>query len=275
MSTTDVNTAHREHVEPSDGRPEARGRRDPGLRRRSFEGVLRAPRLAARRGLQLRQRLPRRAVHAAGIRCIGAVRHEHHDRRHPVPPKACTWSCPTSRRRATELAARGADVTEVFHPGAPGGQFEPAGRDARVGGIDEHRASYGSFAILRDPDGNALAAPRGHDAAPGPHRRDRDHLRVDRRPRGRDAARIGRARRTRSPHRQGRSELARLVRGLHGRRAGRHAAARMSHTSPRSDHVHDQDARDDEVRRRSSTPPRSPTSVPAVRRSSATAPTAT
>jgi catechol 2,3-dioxygenase-like lactoylglutathione lyase family enzyme len=54
-----------------------------------------------------------------------------------------------------ELVGRGADVTEVFHPSAPGGQFEPAGGGARVGGIDEHRASYGSFAVLRDPDGNA------------------------------------------------------------------------------------------------------------------------
>lgn len=54
-----------------------------------------------------------------------------------------------------ELAARGADVTAVFHPSAPGGQFEPARRDARIDGIDEHRASYGSFAILRDPDDNA------------------------------------------------------------------------------------------------------------------------
>jgi len=53
-----------------------------------------------------------------------------------------------------ELAARGADVTDVFHPSAPGGQFEPAQGDVRISGVDELRASYGSFAILRDPDGN-------------------------------------------------------------------------------------------------------------------------
>ena len=53
-----------------------------------------------------------------------------------------------------ELAARGADISEVFHPSAPGGQFEPAGGDARASGIEEHRSSYGSFATLRDPDGN-------------------------------------------------------------------------------------------------------------------------
>jgi catechol 2,3-dioxygenase-like lactoylglutathione lyase family enzyme len=54
-----------------------------------------------------------------------------------------------------ELAARGVVVTGVFHPSAPGGQFEPARREGRVDGVDEQRASYGSFAILHDPDGNA------------------------------------------------------------------------------------------------------------------------
>jgi catechol 2,3-dioxygenase-like lactoylglutathione lyase family enzyme len=53
-----------------------------------------------------------------------------------------------------ELAARGADVSEVFHPSAPGGQFEPIGDDGRAAGTEEHRSSYGSFATLRDPDGN-------------------------------------------------------------------------------------------------------------------------
>jgi catechol 2,3-dioxygenase-like lactoylglutathione lyase family enzyme len=53
-----------------------------------------------------------------------------------------------------ELAARGADISNVFHPSAPGGQFEPASGDDRAAGIEEHRSSYGSFATLRDPDGN-------------------------------------------------------------------------------------------------------------------------
>jgi catechol 2,3-dioxygenase-like lactoylglutathione lyase family enzyme len=52
------------------------------------------------------------------------------------------------------LAGRDADISEVFHPGAPGGQFEPAGGDARAAGMDEHHSSYGSFATLHDPDGN-------------------------------------------------------------------------------------------------------------------------
>jgi len=53
-----------------------------------------------------------------------------------------------------QLAARGADISAVFHPSAPGGQFEPDGGDGRAAGMDEHHASYGSFATLRDPDGN-------------------------------------------------------------------------------------------------------------------------
>jgi catechol 2,3-dioxygenase-like lactoylglutathione lyase family enzyme len=54
-----------------------------------------------------------------------------------------------------QLASCGADVTDVFHPGAPGGQFECAQPGARVDGMEEHHESYGSFAICHDPDGNA------------------------------------------------------------------------------------------------------------------------
>ena len=53
-----------------------------------------------------------------------------------------------------ELAAHGAAISEVFHPSAPGAQFEPAGAAARVAGMDQNHASYGSFATLHDPDGN-------------------------------------------------------------------------------------------------------------------------
>jgi catechol 2,3-dioxygenase-like lactoylglutathione lyase family enzyme len=51
-----------------------------------------------------------------------------------------------------ELAARGADVSEVFHDA--GGIFHHAGETARVAGPAPDRASYGSFASFRDPDGN-------------------------------------------------------------------------------------------------------------------------
>jgi catechol 2,3-dioxygenase-like lactoylglutathione lyase family enzyme len=51
------------------------------------------------------------------------------------------------------LAAGGAQVSEVFHPGAPGAQFEPDG-GTRVSGPATDHASYSSFATFRDPDGN-------------------------------------------------------------------------------------------------------------------------
>ena len=52
-----------------------------------------------------------------------------------------------------QLAARGADVSEVFHPGAPGAQFAPDASD-HVRGRAPDGASYGSFASFADPDGN-------------------------------------------------------------------------------------------------------------------------
>jgi catechol 2,3-dioxygenase-like lactoylglutathione lyase family enzyme len=52
-----------------------------------------------------------------------------------------------------ELAALGVEVSEVFHPGAPGAQFRTDGGD-RVDGRAEEGASYSSFATFSDPDGN-------------------------------------------------------------------------------------------------------------------------
>ena len=57
------------------------------------------------------------------------------------------------RAARDQLAARGAEVSEVFHPGAPGAQFEAEPRD-RVDGPAAERASYSSFATFHDPDGN-------------------------------------------------------------------------------------------------------------------------
>jgi catechol 2,3-dioxygenase-like lactoylglutathione lyase family enzyme len=53
-----------------------------------------------------------------------------------------------------QLAARGVEVSEVFHPGAPGAQFQPDGAAGRVGGPAEDGASYSSFVTFNDPDGN-------------------------------------------------------------------------------------------------------------------------
>jgi catechol 2,3-dioxygenase-like lactoylglutathione lyase family enzyme len=52
-----------------------------------------------------------------------------------------------------ELAGLGVDVSEVFHPAAPGAQFVRDANGRAAGPAPEHE-SYGSFATFRDPDGN-------------------------------------------------------------------------------------------------------------------------
>jgi catechol 2,3-dioxygenase-like lactoylglutathione lyase family enzyme len=54
-----------------------------------------------------------------------------------------------------ELIGRGVKVSEVFHPGEPGAQFQPEGARARIAGTAPDHASYRSFATFSDPDGNA------------------------------------------------------------------------------------------------------------------------
>jgi predicted enzyme related to lactoylglutathione lyase len=54
----------------------------------------------------------------------------------------------------SELLAQGAKVSEVFHPAAPGAQFEAGDTSGRVTGPADERSSYGSFATFSDPDGN-------------------------------------------------------------------------------------------------------------------------
>jgi len=53
-----------------------------------------------------------------------------------------------------DLDAHGVGVSEVFHPGAPGAQFQSDGSSDRVSGPAPEHASYSSFATFRDPDGN-------------------------------------------------------------------------------------------------------------------------
>jgi catechol 2,3-dioxygenase-like lactoylglutathione lyase family enzyme len=52
------------------------------------------------------------------------------------------------------LAARGVRVSEVFHAGTPGAQFQLNGASGRISGPAPDHASYGSFATFNDPDGN-------------------------------------------------------------------------------------------------------------------------
>jgi catechol 2,3-dioxygenase-like lactoylglutathione lyase family enzyme len=67
------------------------------------------------------------------------------------------------------LAARGADISGVFHSDSPGGQFEPCREapNARMPGIEEHHASYSSYATLRDPDGNTWIVQEVTQRFPG------------------------------------------------------------------------------------------------------------
>jgi catechol 2,3-dioxygenase-like lactoylglutathione lyase family enzyme len=55
----------------------------------------------------------------------------------------------------TELTARGATVSDVFHPVIPGAQFQPLGASGRESGAAEGHGSYRSFATFSDPDGNS------------------------------------------------------------------------------------------------------------------------
>ena len=54
-----------------------------------------------------------------------------------------------------ELVANGADVSEVFHPAAPGAQFQRDATSGRISGPAPDHASYSSFATFSDPDGNS------------------------------------------------------------------------------------------------------------------------
>ena len=52
-----------------------------------------------------------------------------------------------------DLAARGIEVSDVFHAGTPGAQFQ-SDSSGRISGPAPQHASYSSFATFLDPDGN-------------------------------------------------------------------------------------------------------------------------
>jgi len=54
-----------------------------------------------------------------------------------------------------ELVAQGVQVSDVFHAGTPGAQFQPDGASGRVSGPAPDHASYRSYATFSDPDGNS------------------------------------------------------------------------------------------------------------------------
>jgi catechol 2,3-dioxygenase-like lactoylglutathione lyase family enzyme len=65
-----------------------------------------------------------------------------------------------------ELRAAGAEVSDVFHPAAPGAQFQSNGK-GRVAGPAPDHASYSSFATFEDPDGNAWLLQEINARLPG------------------------------------------------------------------------------------------------------------
>ena len=66
-----------------------------------------------------------------------------------------------------DLAGRGAKVSDVFHSGAPGAQFEPDSTNGRADGPADAHASYGSFATFSDPDGNSYLLQEVTTRLPG------------------------------------------------------------------------------------------------------------
>lgn len=64
-------------------------------------------------------------------------------------------SVPDIEAARAGLVARGVEVSEVFHEGAPGARFGHDGTDGRVSGPAPKHASYGSFVSFSDPDGNS------------------------------------------------------------------------------------------------------------------------
>ena len=66
-----------------------------------------------------------------------------------------------------ELAACGAEMSQVFHPDTPGAQFQAEGASGRVSGPAGDHASYRSFATFRDPDGNSWLIQEVKTRLPG------------------------------------------------------------------------------------------------------------
>jgi catechol 2,3-dioxygenase-like lactoylglutathione lyase family enzyme len=71
-----------------------------------------------------------------------------------------------------QLVARGVNVSEVFHPGAPGAHFQPDGSSTRLSGPSPDHTSYRSYATFKDPDGNSWLLQEVTTRLPG--RIDRD-----------------------------------------------------------------------------------------------------
>jgi catechol 2,3-dioxygenase-like lactoylglutathione lyase family enzyme len=65
-----------------------------------------------------------------------------------------------------DLVTRGIEVSEVFHSGTPGAQFQIDG-SGRISGPAPGHATYNSFATFRDPDGNGWLFQEVRTRLPG------------------------------------------------------------------------------------------------------------
>jgi len=66
-----------------------------------------------------------------------------------------------------ELVGLGVDVSAVFHPTAPGAQFQTGDASGRVSGPAPNHATYSSFATFSDPDGNSWLLQEITNRLPG------------------------------------------------------------------------------------------------------------
>jgi catechol 2,3-dioxygenase-like lactoylglutathione lyase family enzyme len=66
-----------------------------------------------------------------------------------------------------ELLDRGVEVSEVFHPGTPGAQFQLDDTSGRIVGPAPGGGSYTSFATFSDPDGNGWLLQQVTTRLPG------------------------------------------------------------------------------------------------------------
>ena len=70
-----------------------------------------------------------------------------------------------------ELVARGVEVSEVFHPGTPGAQFQPDGTNGRVNGPCTGSRQLQLLRHVQRPGRQRLAAAGDHHTAARPDRR--------------------------------------------------------------------------------------------------------
>ena len=106
--------------------------------------------MAARRRRRAGRGLPHRPVHAAGLGCsiqFGT------NVTSAAPGSAQSLYLIVADIEAArdELVARGVEVSEVFHEGAPGARFHDAGR---VAGPAPDAAATARSPTFSDPDGN-------------------------------------------------------------------------------------------------------------------------